>query len=101
LGVSFYFKRDFVMGDVLPPLINCDKHLFDALTAQVSVPTEGNCQQTGLMAQQAAMFIAMIDGLMNNYPNEPSVLVPSLHALQQCLRTGWKPSSLPQVHSYF
>jgi hypothetical protein len=92
LGPIFSFSTSYVLGHTLPTQLDCGI-FFNSIMHKQKGP--GNPKAS--LTKQAAMFITMIEEVLEADPDDRSDVVPSLHALQHCLRSGWHPDSIPLV----
>lgn len=101
LGAVFSFPTSFVVNDAFPIKRDCGL-IFSRLLADASIASQHRLKTTDSSSKQAVtkqanMFVTMIQDVLSSTPEETSALLPSLHALQHCLRSGWQPDEIPQV----
>lgn len=96
-GEIFAFSTSFMVGNSLPALVDCGPHLYPLLVDGVhnNQPFKPSNNSSNI-AKQAAMFITMISDVVQSTPGDTVTVAPSLHALQQCLRSGWRPESISE-----
>ncbi len=70
-----------------------------ALTDESHPEKNSNIGNSSLnpMEKQALVFTELIRELCMSPMDTMSAVVPSLHALQQCLRSGWRPTNIAEV----
>ena len=96
LGPTFTLSTSFVVGRIFPVTVDCGSQLSSSLASTIKQNRNQGLSQSSL-SKQAQMFISMIEDILDATPSEIGSLLPSLHALQQCLRSGWQPDTLPEV----
>lgn len=100
IGPTFAFPTLFVVGQVFTTSIDCgsvlSKLLSEMAIGNKMIISVGNLPKTS-MTKQAEMFLNMIVELVEQNPEDSASLLPSIHALHHCMRTGWQPTSIPQV----
>jgi hypothetical protein len=100
LGHVFTFPTLFVVGQPFATKVDCGSALSMTLaeTTQLRKGTNitGNMSATSLN-KQAEMFLNMIVEVVEQAPDETVAVLPSLHALNHCMRSGWQPGNIPQV----
>jgi hypothetical protein len=96
LGPIFSFSTSYVLGHALPTQLDCGIFFNSIMHKHKGVGISKPA-----LVKQAAMFITMIEDVLETNPDDRSDVVPSLHALQHCLRSGWHPDSIPLVSPYY
>lgn len=79
----------------LPTSVDCKTEFSHMLTEIVHMKGANNAEHP--MMKQAAMFTNLIKELVQSGPGHINSVIPSLHALQQCLRSGWQPDDMAEV----
>ena len=101
IGLLFLLPASLIMNDSLPGNINC----METLSSLINDNTGTKINNKGInktistkeaISKQASVFLAMIDDVLET-TEDVTVYVPSFHALQHCLRSGWQPDNLPMV----
>lgn len=96
VGPLFPVAAKSIHDNVLPTNIDSGPSFVSSLIETLKAPS-GSDTPTHPMAKQAAMFTSLITELMESGLDNSASVVPSLHALQQCLRSGWQPQSIAEV----
>lgn len=96
VGPLFPIQADCIYNKVLPTNVDSGSS-FIALLAEATKVSNSSDAPAHPMAKQAVMFTSLIAELLESGLDNSASVVPSLHALQQCLRSGWQPQSIAEV----
>lgn len=91
----FSFSTSFMIGSSLPAITDCGPNLYPLLSNSSNANhLFKQTSNASNIAKQAAIFISLIGDVVQSTPADIVTVTPSLHALQQCLRSGWRPDSI-------